>query len=105
MNLRFTLAAFLEDEGDPEFVTWPAVRFEDPVDEWVAPVVTRDVLEAVLSETTDVAGEPHGWDGDVALYHGPVGDDGVPEYTERLVPDASGLYRLGDLRMALIRVP
>ncbi len=95
----FTLDAFEAEaaEGGPVAPRWPAVTFGDPWNGWATPVVTPEVLVSVLDVVAAATGEAHRWDGDVAVVAGPVSESGEPEYEDRLEPDDSGLYDLGEL--------
>jgi hypothetical protein len=102
----FTLDALEAEavEAGREPRSWPAVRFGEPWNGWATPVVERSVLASVLTAISAATGEPHRWDGDLAVVAGPVGESGEPEYEDRLEPDDSGLYNLGILGWTFVRV-
>lgn len=86
---RFTL--------DGHDATWPAVRFGEPWNGFVTPVVTRSALASLL----DATGDGYRWEGDTAFVWptidlGPE-DEPDPEAVDRLEPDTEGNYDLGAL--------
>lgn len=97
---RFTLDS-LEAEaaamnGRP-VQSWEAVRYGQPWNGWATPVVTRAVLESILEAVRRRTGEPHRWEGSVAIVSGPLDSLGVAEHAYRFEPDSHGRYDLGSL--------
>lgn len=99
---HFTLDA-LEAGGEPP--AWPALRFGQRWNGWATPVVSREVLASILATVAAHTGEPHRWDGDVAVISGPVDGPGHdPRYEDRLDPGGDGHYDLGPLGWTFVAI-
>lgn len=97
---KFTLEAWVgADEAG-----YPAIRYGEPWNGWETPVVTRAVLASILDRVREESGEPHRWDGDVAVVSGAV-VDGPPEYEDRIEPNLDGHYDIGGLGWTWVRCP
>lgn len=95
-RMRFTLVA-LPDRF------WPAVTFGDTWNGWATSVVTREVLADLLV----TSGEPHRWDGEIAMVGTPAGDmrPGVePEFFDPVRPRDDGLFDLAQMGWVFVRV-
>ena len=85
---------------DGQEYAWKAVRFGEPWNGWLTPVIKRETLENLLS----FLGDGYRWKDDVALVW-PTIDLGRaevhdPETEDRLQPDGDGTYDLGELGWA-----
>ena len=76
---------------------WRAVRFGNPWNGFLTPVVARETLENILDSLED----GRRWEGDVAVVWPTIdmvpGEEPDPKTEDRVVPDSEGNYDLGVL--------
>lgn len=81
---------------------WEAVRFGEPWNGWLTPVVTKETLENLL----EALGDGHRWEGEIAVVWPTIdlGDGAAhdPDTEDPIVPDDDGTYDLGELGWTFI---